>query len=586
MSDDMASDATTAAANDQTWGRVIIAGGTDWANVGKKDKSGKSLVNQDVHPDLYEPHVMRPLCNVPIVSVHGSGCASHFVAIDTYGAAWLWGRNFTSSLGVSSEQTPVIDTARPARLMPSQLGAPRGTKFVHAAVGRGHTVLVASNGSAWASGTNTHSQCGRNSSESEITRFTLLENLPASDNHVIQASAGVSFTMVLTNTGKVYAFGSAEHGQLGNGATGEDIGPQRKVFFDIIEKPREPVRGLEDKVIKQIASGNMHSLAVDDEGLVYAWGDGGYCRTGFGDQKEVLIAKPVNGYFMAEHAATRAWKVFGGPSCSIVIDQQKMLSMAGKFKMTGDGSSGQPYTYFKPIEDLQPYKVETAASGGMSNFAVAPDEDPVDESIPKGTIMTVGWGQQCTHGELGMGNEAPLSSTRPNRLDPLAKVHVFDIAAGQHSTVFLARPGDATSNLPRHPILQHPLECVVCNQDKGDDNSPLECEKCETPYHLSCLNPPLKDVPEDEWFCEHCTKEAQFEVEEADELAGETAPNGVPPPKKDEAPVAPTQVANDNTNGQPAPEADDGANGDGLKRKAEDAAPAGEDAEAKKPRVE
>jgi len=32
----------------------------------------------------------------------------------------------------------------------------------------------------------------------------------------------------------------------------------------------------------------------------------------------------------------------------------------------------------------------------------------------------------------------------------------------------------------------------------------LECEKCDTPYHLSCLNPPLSDVPEGEWFCETC----------------------------------------------------------------------------------
>lgn len=30
-------------------------------------------------------------------------------------------------------------------------------------------------------------------------------------------------------------------------------------------------------------------------------------------------------------------------------------------------------------------------------------------------------------------------------------------------------------------------------------------EQCDTPYHLTCLSPPLGEVPEGEWFCEACT---------------------------------------------------------------------------------
>ena len=32
--------------------------------------------------------------------------------------------------------------------------------------------------------------------------------------------------------------------------------------------------------------------------------------------------------------------------------------------------------------------------------------------------------------------------------------------------------------------------------------------QCETPYHLSCLDPPLSSVPEGEWFCAPCTAES------------------------------------------------------------------------------
>ena len=41
-----------------------------------------------------------------------------------------------------------------------------------------------------------------------------------------------------------------------------------------------------------------------------------------------------------------------GPD-SVVIDRSKRYFMAGKWKITGDGSTGQPYTSFKPIDDSE-----------------------------------------------------------------------------------------------------------------------------------------------------------------------------------------------------------------------------------------
>jgi hypothetical protein len=59
---------------------------------------------------------------------------------------------------------------------------------------------------------------------------------------------------------------------------------------------------------------------------------------------------------------------------------------------------------------------------------------------------------------------------------------VTRIAAGQNTTFFLARPNDKYSDLPRHPVdLDTPQECIVCSQDNGDDDSPLECDKVLVP---------------------------------------------------------------------------------------------------------
>ncbi|DBA00550.1 TPA: hypothetical protein N0F65_006454 [Lagenidium giganteum] len=33
----------------------------------------------------------------------------------------------------------------------------------------------------------------------------------------------------------------------------------------------------------------------------------------------------------------------------------------------------------------------------------------------------------------------------------------------------------------------------------------LCCDGCERAFHFSCVSPPIKDVPKDDWFCSHCT---------------------------------------------------------------------------------
>jgi len=50
------------------------------------------------------------------------------------------------------------------------------------------------------------------------------------------------------------------------------------------------VQGFKDKKIARIASGNQHSLAIDEDGYVYSWGYNGYCRLGLQDQKDRYVA--------------------------------------------------------------------------------------------------------------------------------------------------------------------------------------------------------------------------------------------------------------------------------------------------------
>ncbi|XP_060625452.2 PHD and RING finger domain-containing protein 1 isoform X1 [Anolis sagrei] len=48
-----------------------------------------------------------------------------------------------------------------------------------------------------------------------------------------------------------------------------------------------------------------------------------------------------------------------------------------------------------------------------------------------------------------------------------------------------------------------PTFCEVCGRSDREDRL-LLCDGCDAGYHMECLNPPLSEVPVDEWFCPLC----------------------------------------------------------------------------------
>jgi hypothetical protein len=64
--------------------------------------------------------------------------------------------------------------------------------------------------------------------------------------------------------------------------------------------------------------------------------------------------------------------------------------------------------------------------------------------------------------------------------------------------------------------------------------------KCDTPYHLGCLDPPLSAIPDGEWFCPNCihTPGAPIGVQE-------TPSQKAPPVKKPAVKKAPIMYLED-----------------------------------------
>ena len=55
--------------------------------------------------------------------------------------------------------------------------------------------------------------------------------------------------------------------------------------------------------------------------------------------------------------------------------------------------------------------------------------------------------------------------------------------------------------------------CEICGLS-NDEESLLLCDGCDRAYHCACLDPPLLEVPVDDWFCERCN------VRQVSQIAG------------------------------------------------------------------
>merc|ERR1712173_81440 len=87
-------------------------------------------------------------------------------------------------------------------------------------------------------------------------------------------------------------------------------------------------------------------------------------------------------------------------------------------------------------------------------------------------------------------------------------------------------------------------KCRICRR-KTDPDRMLLCDGCDRGHHMYCLKPPLKKVPEGEWFCPECKPKERIRspkkkvrnrfsmCEEEDEDADEDEEEEEPKPRKD-----------------------------------------------------
>jgi alpha-tubulin suppressor-like RCC1 family protein len=227
--------------------------------------------------------------------------SSHTIAIDKNGQAWAWGLNGNGRLGdnsTTSRRTPV-----------SVLGAVK--TFCQIAAAAAHTVAIDKNGRAWAWGFNSNGQLGDNSTLSRITPVSVL----GTTKTFCQITGGNAHTVAIDKNGQVWSWGLNGFGQLGDNSVTSRITPVSVLGAT--------------KTFCQILTGDFHIVAIDKNGRAWGWGLNSSGQ--LGNNSTLSRRTPVSVL-----GATKTFcKISDGLCHTVAIDKN------GKVWAWGANSSGQ-----------------------------------------------------------------------------------------------------------------------------------------------------------------------------------------------------------------------------------------------------
>ncbi len=248
--------------------------------------------------------------------------AGQSLAVTSTGAVLAWGLNLYGALGNGSTGSSNI---------PVDVSLPAGTKVTAVAAGALHSLVLTSTGAVLAWGFNTDGELGDGTTANSDVPVAV--KLPAGTK-VTALAAGGYYSLALTSSGTVLAWGYNADGELGDGSS---------VNSDMPVKVKLPAR---TKVTAIAAGGSLygvgsyvagpgHSLAVTSTGAVLAWGDNADGELGDGTTAKSEVPRKAK-----LPAGTKVTAVAAGELQSLAVTSKgAVLAWGGNnFGQLGDGS--------------------------------------------------------------------------------------------------------------------------------------------------------------------------------------------------------------------------------------------------------
>ncbi|KAK9149312.1 hypothetical protein Scep_008069 [Stephania cephalantha] len=287
-----------------------------------------------------------------------------------------------------------------------------------AIAGPGHSIAVTSSGAVYSFGSNSSGQLGHGTLEEEWQprRIRSLQGI-----RIIQAAAGAGRTMLISDSGRVYAFGKDSFGEAEYGAQGSKL----------VTAPT-PVESLKNIFVVQAAIGNFFTAVLSREGRVYTFSWGNDTKLGHqtdpNDQEPHPLLGPLENIPVVQIAAGYCYLLALACQPSGMSVYSVGCGLGGKL---GHGSRTDEKLP-RLIEQFQLLNLQPAVVAAGAWHAAVVGKD--------GRVCTWGWGR---YGCLGHGNEDCESA--PKVVEGLNKIKAVHVATGDYTTFVVSEDGDVYS---------------------------------------------------------------------------------------------------------------------------------------------
>jgi hypothetical protein len=153
--------------------------------------------------------------------------------------------------------------------------------------GSSHSLALTSTGQLYAFGLNQYGQLGSatNNATTNANPTPTLVTPPGASGPATEISAGGEYSLALTATGQLYAFGLNDYGQLGSATNNGNENANPTPMPVTLPGASGPVNG--------VSAGAAHSLAVTATGQLYAFGDNRYGQLGSTTNNASEAANPT-----------------------------------------------------------------------------------------------------------------------------------------------------------------------------------------------------------------------------------------------------------------------------------------------------
>ncbi len=279
--------------------------------------------------------------------------------------------------------------------------------------GYAHSVELKSNGTVWTWGDNSGYQLGLGSGFT--ASYSSVAEEVSGISGVIAVAAGEDHTLALKSDGTVWAWGENNHGQLGNvDLVGTASYSNVPIQVSIPIPSNVPVIA--------IAAGTEFSMALDNNGAVWAWGLNDNSQLGVSTLNTIDQYTPVN--ITTPNTLPKITQIAAGQSHALAVDTNGSVWAWGN-NSKGQLGIGSTIDSIIPVQVTGLSGVASVAEGDFNSFALKSD----------GTVWA--WGLNAA-GQLGIG-----SNTDSDVPVPVSTFTggVTGISAGYSQTIALKSDG-------------------------------------------------------------------------------------------------------------------------------------------------